>query len=200
MSLAFNDEVEKDEPPQPRPGQPFQIWEGMVLVVGVAAGLAMLVLSRPDRGVEMIFPGITFLLGGLGLVGVPLLLSERLRRGPWRCRPWGAGKHLWFSTGTASWLMWPPIIIRKASAGANNHSIESIAPICFVYGTPLMALYVVLALLAGRRLRFRRRLGREIIRRPTTRSWRERFGLLLGLAWACTGLWVLTMVYHDDFQ
>jgi hypothetical protein len=197
MSLVFNEKPE-DEPPRPRAGQPFQIWEGLVLIAGLAAGLAMLQMSVSERGLGLIYPALTFALGGLGLVGVPLLLSERLRRGPWRRRRWGAGKHLWFSTGMASWLMWPPIIYRKAMTGNVDRST---AAICFAYGTPLMAIYIVLALLAGRRLRPRRRgRGPAVVRRPTARSWRERFGLLVGLAWACTGLWVLYIVYTDDLR
>jgi len=58
----------------------------------------------------------------------------------------------------------------------------------------LMAVYVVAALLAGGWLRRGRR------RRFARRSWRERFGLLLGLAWACTGAYVLFLLYSDDFS
>jgi uncharacterized protein (TIGR03382 family) len=64
---------------------------------------------------------------------------------------------------------------------------------CFAYGTPLMAIYVTAALLVGGWLGRRRR-------RQLRRSWRERFGLVLGLTWACTGLYVLYLLYHDDFS
>jgi hypothetical protein len=55
-----------------------------------------------------------------------------------------------------------------------------------------MALYVTIALHAGGWLPLRRR------RRHRPRSWTETFGLLLGLLWACTGLYVLGLIYHDD--
>jgi hypothetical protein len=63
---------------------------------------------------------------------------------------------------------------------------------CFAYGTPLMAVYVTAALLAGGWLGKRRRRRRRL-------SWREQFGLLLGLCWACTGFYVLYILYHEDF-
>jgi hypothetical protein len=66
------------------------------------------------------------------------------------------------------------------------------ATVCYFYGTPLMALYVTIALLAGGWLRRPRR------RRRARRSWTETFGLLLGLVWACTGLYVLATIYHGD--
>lgn len=31
-------------------------------------------------------------------------------------------------------------------------------------------------------------------------SWNETFGLILGLAWACTGLYVLELLYETDFS
>jgi hypothetical protein len=55
-----------------------------------------------------------------------------------------------------------------------------------------MAVYVTAALLAGGWLGKRRR-------RRLRRSWREQFGLLLGLCWACTGFYVLYVLYREDF-
>ena len=63
--------------------------------------------------------------------------------------------------------------------------------LCFFYGTPPMALYVTLALLAGGHLTRSRR-------RRMRRSWQETFGLLLGLAWACTGLYIISLFYRQD--
>jgi hypothetical protein len=63
--------------------------------------------------------------------------------------------------------------------------------VCWFYGTPLMAVYVGLALLTGGRLR-------RVRRRSLWRNWRERFGLLVGLAWAATGLYLLAMFYRED--
>ena len=54
-----------------------------------------------------------------------------------------------------------------------------------------MALYMALALWAGRSLRRRKRRRRVL-------GWQERFGLILGLAWACTGLYLLSMFYRID--
>ena len=54
-----------------------------------------------------------------------------------------------------------------------------------------MALYVTLGMLSGGWLTKRRR-------KRMTRSWPETFGLLLGLAWACTGLYVLEILYEAD--
>jgi hypothetical protein len=54
-----------------------------------------------------------------------------------------------------------------------------------------MALYVTISLLAGGWLRPRRL-------RRVRRSWTETFGLLLGLLWACTGLYVLVLLYRQD--
>jgi hypothetical protein len=80
-------------------------------------------------------------------------------------------------------------VYHRISRGSVENSISGT---CFFYGTPLMAVYVVLTLLAGGYLRRSRR-------RRMFRSWQETFGLLLGLAWACTGLYVISMFYHDDF-
>ena len=128
-------------------------------------------------------------LGGLSLVGPPLLLWERWTRR----RPWGDGRLFWFAQGTSSWLLWPPVIARRLTNAPEPLINETMSGLCYFYGTPLMALYVTLALLAGGRLRRSRR-------RRAKRSWQERFGLLLGLAWACTGLYILSIIYRNDFQ
>ncbi len=125
-------------------------------------------------------------LGGLSVVGPPLLLWQ-LRRTQ---RRWGAGRLLWFSQGMASWLLWPPVIYRKVSQ--DQRMGDTVSGVCYAYGTPLMALYVTSALLAGGWLRPRRRRRRPL-------SWQDRFGILLGLAWACTGLYVLFQLYRGDF-
>jgi hypothetical protein len=179
----------------PRRRQKLSLIEMMTLVLGFAIGFGILVGLRVSGGAGF-DPGAllvrwTFVLGGLSLVGVPLLLAERWRRRRGLRLPWGAGKTLWFATGTATWLMWPPIVYKRATRGELG---ESTASICFAYGTPLMALYVALALLAGGWFRKSRR------RRYTRRSWREAFGLLLGLLWAISGLYVLFLIYKDDFD
>jgi hypothetical protein len=125
---------------------------------------------------------LIFVLGGLSLVGPPLLLLTARRR------PWGAGRFLWFVQGTAAWLLWPPLVYHRIRGSTEN----SISGTCFFYGTPLMAVYVTLALLAGGHLRRARR-------RLIFRSWQETLGLLLGLAWACTGLYLISLFYREDF-
>ena len=63
--------------------------------------------------------------------------------------------------------------------------------ICFFYGTPLMALYMTLDALGWG-------LSAAPRRRRIIRSWQETVGLLLGLAWACTGLYLLSLFYRQD--
>ena len=164
------------------------IWELLVLVAGVALGLWLFTkdLKDPGTGKRWVM-AIVVVLGGCSVVGPPLLLWERRRsKAVWR-----AGRILWFAQGTAAWLMWPPMVaVRVRGEGIGQTSTG----VCYFYGTPLMALYVTLALLAGGWIRPRR--GRR--RRRT--SWRERFGLLLGLAWACTGLYLLATLYLGDLK
>ncbi len=167
------------------------VGELMLLIAGLALGLwiiAPTLRSDPRMGAdEPSLLGSAFVLGGLSLVGPPLLLIERRRRR----RPWRAGKLLWFSSGMAAWLLWPPVIYNRAR---NGNIQQSASAVCFAYGTPLMAVYVTAALLAGGQMRRRKR------RRAAELSWRDRFGLLLGLAWACVGLYVLSKFYREEFQ
>jgi hypothetical protein len=169
----------------------------MLLVAGAALGLSLVAdeLSRqfaqggdvqPDLAIgkwdEIVLLASIYFLGGLSLVGPPLLLLTA------RKRAWGAGRLLWFAQGTASWLLWPPFAYRKIVSPDS----DSFSGTCYYYGTPLMAVYVTLALLAGGRLKRSRR-------RRIYRSWQETFGLFLGLAWACTGLYLIALFYRHDF-
>jgi hypothetical protein len=162
----------------------------MLMIAGMALGLWLVQPNLREQPPEMGQLGSltlllgTAILGGVSLVG-PLLLLGR-REGPW-----GAGRLLWFATGTAAWLLWPPVIYRRARGGDFD---DSMSGMCFAYGTPLMALYVTAALLAGGWLRKNRR------RRLARRSWHESFGLLLGLAWACLGGYVLIMFWGDELR
>jgi hypothetical protein len=162
----------------------------MLLTAGFALGLWFTVVrlrATPNANANDGDPvgswtyGLVFALGGLSLVGVPYLLVTARRR------PWGAGRFIWFTQGTAAWVLWPPVVYRQAAGGPG----QSMSDICFLYGTPPMAFYVTLALLAGGRLNRSRR-------RRLYRSWQERFGLLLGLVWACTGLYFISLFYRSD--
>jgi hypothetical protein len=156
----------------------------MLLIAGVALGLwlAAAVMQGEDQvGRWLVL--LVFVLGGLSLVGPPLLLLTAQRRS------WGAGRFLWFAHGTAAWLLWPPVIYLRSRGISGNSSTGA----CFFYGTPLMAVYVTLTLLAGGHLKRSRR-------RRLRRSWQETFGLLLGLVWACTGLYWISQFYLEDLR
>ena len=162
------------------------LWELMLLVAGVALGLWTLVdrnWSFKDGDSWILL--IVAILGGLSVVGPPLLLWERYHTR----RPFTPGRFLWFNQGTSAWLLWPPIIHARIQH-KNIGNIET--NVCFFYGTPLMAVYVTMSLLLGGRLR-----RKSLMRRA--RSWRERFGLFLALAWACTGLYLLAKIYREDW-
>ena len=171
----------------------------MLLIAGVGVGLAvMTTLDGPqsDSGIELIFLLAGGILGGASFVGVPLLIRERWRRPR---RRFGPGRVIWFTQGTAAWLLWPPIVVGSISVnrGRNPPIVDPSAPqICFAYGTPLMAVYLTVALLAGGWWRPRARKERK----RTPLPWTERFGLLLGMGWAVLGLYVLSMIYRSKFR
>jgi hypothetical protein len=161
----------------------------MLLIAGATVGIWLAlgelrsrnVGGGPDDYFAKVIFAFVFALGGFALVGVPLLLWTARRR------PWGAGRLQWFAHGTAAWLLWPPIVYQRIE----GRTAGSMSAICYFYGTPLMALYMTLALLAGGHLR--RSKARRMLR-----SWQETFGILLGLAWACTGLYLISLFYRQD--
>ncbi|MDB5352325.1 MAG: hypothetical protein JWN86_3572 [Planctomycetota bacterium] len=165
------------------------LFELMALTAGMAIGLWLIVpqlRKGPTAGSPNVVMGLlAFSLGGLSLAGPPLLLWERRRSR----RTWGAGRVMWFSQGMASWLLWPPIVYSRARGG----DLPGMATGCYMYGTPLMAIYMTAALVCGGWLRKRRRRARR-------HSWRERFGLGLALVWACFGLYILSIFYREDFR
>jgi len=175
---------------RPRTGESrLSIGVAMLLIAGATVGIWLALGELRSRNVgggpddyfaKVVFVFV-FALGGFALVGVPLLLRTA------RSRPWGAGRLQWFAHGTAAWLLWPPIMYQRVA----GRTAGSMSAICYFYGTPLMALYVTLALLAGGHLR--RSRSRRLLR-----SWQETFGILLGLAWACTGLYLISLFYRQD--
>jgi polyferredoxin len=178
-----------NRPPSTSRAQRLAIWEIMVLIAGAAVGIWILPPPLDSNGPGEPHPWVViwiFFLGGLSLVGPPLLLLDWRRRGRWH-----AGRVLWFTQGMAAWLLWPPVVYRKivSSGQPNNPPGIGYSGICFLYGTPLMAIYVTSALLAGGWIR----------RRARRRSWRETFGLILAALWACTGFYVLSLFYREDF-
>jgi hypothetical protein len=169
--------------------------ELFVLVTGVGIALAVtreiwsageVQGGDPIEVVPVVVRVIVAVLSGFSFVGVPLLLSRLTRRRT----PWGPGKVAWFSQGIAVWLLWPPIVIHQL-AGPQSGNGAPWSSVCWLWGTPLMGLYMTAAILMGGW--FGRR-GRRL----TNRSWREQFGLLLSCLWACTGLYLLGLLYWID--
>ena len=131
-------------------------YELMALIAGLTIGLWLIVPSPrqnagPNDELGWFHMLTAFVLGGLSLVGPPLLIWER-RRG--RRALFGPGRTLWFSQGMGSWLMWPPIVANRVK---NGHINQSMSATCYAYETPLMAVYMTAALLAGGSFRKRRR-------------------------------------------
>jgi hypothetical protein len=163
--------------------------DAMLLIAGVAVGLW---LSRGDNELGLsfaewdsaVFVTTSYILGGLSLIGPPYLLVTARRK------PWGEGRFLWLVLGTAVWLTWPGVALRSYGNLSGHHREACNA--LFMITAPLIALCHLVGLLASGQLRrARRRLGQ--------RSWQERFGLVLGLAWNCIGVYLLALVYWDEF-
>jgi cytochrome bd-type quinol oxidase subunit 2 len=163
----------------------------MALVAGLAVGI-WIGISREGRSAPDLNPVLMFVIfaaGGLALAGPILILAERRRLG--RCAgSVGVGRLLWFATGTAGWLMWPPIVYRRLT----NRESMGMNQVCYFYGTPLMAvfLWVTFGLSGWLRPRARRRFRKY---------WTERFGFWLGVVWFLLGGYLLgTMWWADLLQ
>jgi hypothetical protein len=170
------------------------IASGMLLIAGSALGCWIgtpMLAEGSDDMVSRWVATLTCVLGGISLVGPPLLLWGRFQRRDSHRRlapAFGPGRLLWFTTGTSAWLLWPPIISARAMGAETSRRS---ALYCFLYGTPLMGLFLVLGLWASgwlhrsRRKRFRR-------------YWTERVGFWLGVAWFAIGVDTLGMIYLTD--
>jgi hypothetical protein len=166
----------------------------LVAGVGIALAVTRQISTAPYQSgdgdpielVPIVVRVIVAVLSGLSFAGVPLLLSRLTRRRT----PWGPGKVAWFSQGIATWLLWPPILYYQLSLPRSGKDMPW-SSVCWLWGTPLMGLYMTAAILMGGWF------GRRG-RRPMNRSWREQFGLILSCLWACTGLYFLSLLYWID--
>ena len=180
--------------PPRKPRDRFGMLHIMLLFVGISVALAVsrIFLVAPyETGqgdpiviVPVFVRVIIAVLGGISFMGVPILLTRFTRRRT----PWGPGQIAWFSQGVATWLLWPPIVHWQVTKQSGEMPWSAV---CWLWGTPLMGLYMTAALLVGGSL------GRRG-RRRARRSWREQFGLLLSCLWACTGLYLMSLLYWVD--
>ena len=192
----MNERKGEGRPTRPARIDPLTIRDLLVVVAGVGIALAVTrpiwtapYQDQPGDPIQLVPVAvrvIVAILSGASFVGVPLLLAR------WRRRrtPWGPGKLAWFSQGTAAWLLWPPVVYYQLAAPRGG-SDPTWTSVCWLWGTPLMGLYITAAILAGGWF------GRRG-RRRLKRSSREQFGLLLSCLWACTGLYFLGFLYWID--
>ncbi|HPM81770.1 MAG TPA: hypothetical protein PLF81_13775 [Candidatus Anammoximicrobium sp.] len=176
--------------------EPLSILELLLLVAGAGIGLAVTRPiwtapyqtdnSDPIAMVPIVVRVVVAVLSGFSFIGVPLLLARLTRRRT----PWGPGKIAWFCQGAATWLLWPPILYYQLPMQQVRDG-PLYSSVCWLWGTPLMGLYMTLAILAGGWF------GRRG-RRRLKRSFREQFGLFLSCLWACTGLYFLGLLYWID--
>jgi hypothetical protein len=135
-----------------------------------------------------------FFLCGVSLMGPPLVLSLARRR------PWGAGgRILWFAYGIAAYVLCPPAVYYhyQNSGVLISDVLDWTAPSradggsVLLWCVPLMSLFVPASLIFGGWLRRSRR-------RRMWRSWQGVFGMLLTLAWALLGLYILVKAWRND--
>ena len=170
----------------------------MLLVVGVAIGIWLVgddlkeLLSSgkarfPHWGFGWLDSWIAVvagsLLGGRSLIGPPLLLLRGRRR------PWGPGRILWFTYGTATWVFWAPVFYLKAIDDNQSHRTRADEEIVLALPS-VTSLFTMPAVVASGAL------GRSR-RSRLFRSWQERFGVLLGAGWTCLGLYWVAWIYRE---
>lgn len=169
----------------------------MVLIAGMGVGFWLVVDEVKDMlsGICVVGPlpygrwdfaaatCVGFGLGGLSAIGPPLLLSQRPRK------PWDVGRTLWFTYGSAVWILWVPLVAVRLSGGNPLRSLAS--GDIFLCVLPMMSTFLGPALIAGGWLRRARR-------HRMLRSWHEFTGLLLGGSWGCLGLYFLMLFLWDD--
>jgi hypothetical protein len=159
----------------------------MSLVAGIGVGFWLVSndLRRPPDDQAVVWSIAFAILGGLALVGPPLLLVERFGRASWL---WGPGRILWFSQGVVLWLLLPSLVYYRVLEKSLWHSVTFE---CMLGAMLFLSMSQIPAFLIGGWLRDRQRLARG--------SWREVFGLLLGLASSCVGAYALYLIHIYDF-
>jgi zinc transporter ZupT len=210
-----------------RPYQNMTIRDALLLITGIAVSFSALVSLFKSGGAPHLevtdfdvtelhdwLDALCVLLGGLSLIGVPLLLWQR-RKNP---RRWGPGRTFWFATGVmmlasfglllAHRLMHPGGTRRVSSmsvlvSAPDGSRLPSSGPVFFWQqpATVWQMLPVDRTIVLARLLQFHAiplfapawllaiLANRHL--RPTfkrTSPWTERFGLLLCAAWTCAGL------------
>lgn len=168
-------------PPSRRAGRDAPRLSDLMIFVGALAFGLWLSSPIERHGNWMVLA--TLLLGSLASLGPPFLIVELLRSR----RRMGPGRFVWLVTGLSSWMLWPAELVRRIVMAKVTAGI-SLA--CFTYVTPLMGLMLMIAFAIGGRLR---------LRKGWRTPWREAFGRWLGLAWCLLGLYVLYVLYEDDF-
>jgi hypothetical protein len=166
-------------PPRPNRDAP-RLFELMSLVAALALGIWLAMPVAKERNWVIV---LTLLLGSLSAWGPPVLVHERFRRR----RPITAGRLIWLVTGLASWMLWPPALLRRIAFQKDNAGTSLI---CFIYMAPLAGLMLSMALAIG---------GRLGDRKGWRTPWREAFGRWLALAWSLLGAYVLFTLYYEDF-
>lgn len=177
-----------------------RLGELLAIVAGVAVGFAALrePIQQPDKWMYGLAVPCAVLGGAsLAATGIILLRRRRLAReiaarpgGPGLAsgasRIWSVGELVAFAAGASGWLLFPPLLV-----GFGNRA----GVFCsYIYGTPLMALWMGFALLVGRGGHRNRNRNRDRLR-PL--SFNERLGWLLAILWACVGFYVLIRLYLD---